>query len=101
MPSSKVPRTLPHTLRQGLITLLLTCALAGMLALATSFGYLTTHNAVGEERTIPIVAIWQAFFARLPQDAPGILSATPLLLGLVVAILTLAYVLVATLRLPE
>lgn len=97
MPSFSAPRAV----RQRLITLLLTCALAGVLALAASFGQLTTYNAAGEERATPIVAIWQAFFDRLPREAPGILSATPLLIGLVVAILALAYVLVATLRLPE
>lgn len=97
MPSSNAPRAA----RRGLITLLLALALAGVLALGASFGQITTRNAAGEERTTPIVAIWRAFFDRLPREAPGILSATPLLIGLVVAILTLAYVLVATLRLPE
>ncbi len=84
-----------------LLTLLATLALAGLLALSNSLVSLVTHDATGNERTVSIADIWQHFFARLPQGAPGILTTTPLLIALIVAFLSLAYVLVATLRLPE
>jgi len=90
----------PH-LRGTSLTLLGTLALAGLLALSNSFVSLVTYDATGTERTIPIADIWQRFFARLPQGVPGILSTTPLLIALIAAFLSLAYVLVATLRLPE
>lgn len=95
-PSDRAPR-----LRGPLLTLLGTLALAGVLALSNSLVSLITYDAAGVQRTVPIADIWQRFFARLPQGAPGILSTTPLLIALIVAFLTLAYVLVATLRLPE
>lgn len=88
-------------LRGLLLTLLSTLALAGLLALSNSLVSLVTYAAAGNERTVPIADIWQRFFARLPQGAPGILTTTPLLIALIVAFLSLAYVLVATLRLPE
>ncbi len=94
--SDRVPRP-----RGTLFTLLGTLALAGLLALSNSLVSLVTYDAAGVERTVPIADIWQRFFARLPQGAPGILGTTPLLIALVVAFLSLAYVLVATLRLPE
>lgn len=95
-PSDRTPR-----LRGRLLTLLGTLAVAGLLALGNSIVALSTYDAAGNERTIPIADIWQRFFARLPQGAPGILSTIPLLLALIVAFLALAYTLVATLRLPE
>lgn len=95
-PSDRAPR-----LRGPLLTLLGTLALAGILALSNSLVSLVTYDGAGIERTIPIADIWQRFFARLPQGAPGILSTTPLLIALIVAFLSLAYVLVATLRLPK
>jgi len=95
-PSDRAPR-----LRGPLLTLLGTLALTGLLALSSSLISLVTYDAAGNERTIPIADIWQRFFARLPQGAPGILSTTPLLIALIVAFLSFAYVLVATLRPPE
>lgn len=94
--SDRAPR-----LRGGLLTLLGTLALAGLLALSNSLVSLVTYDAAGTERTLPIADIWQRFFARLPQGAPGILGTIPLLIALIVAFLALAYALVATLRLPE
>lgn len=95
-PSDRAPR-----LRGPLLTLLGTLSLAGLLALSNSLVSLVTYDAAGVQRTVPIVDIWQRFFTRLPQGAPGILSTIPLLIALVMAFLTLAYVLVATLRIPE
>jgi hypothetical protein len=94
--SDRAPR-----LRGGLLTLLGTLALAGLLALSNSLVSLVTYDAAGTERTLPIADIWQRFFARLPQGAPGILGTIPLLIALIVAFLALAYALVATFRLPE
>jgi hypothetical protein len=95
-PSDRFPR-----LRGALFTLLGTLGLAGLLALSNSLVSLVTYDGAGIEQTVPIADIWQRFFARLPQGAPGILSTTPLLIALIVAFISLAYVLVATLRLPE
>ena len=88
-------------MRGPLLTLLGTLAVAGILALSNSLASLVTYDANGIARTVPIADIWQRFFERLPTGAPGILSTTPLLIALIVAFLSLAYVLVATLRLPE
>jgi hypothetical protein len=88
-------------LRGPLLTLLGTLALAGIMALSNSLVSLDTYDAAGNERVVLIADIWQRVFARLPRSAPGILSTTPLLIALSVAFLSLAYVLVATLRLPE
>ncbi|HEY8600592.1 MAG TPA: hypothetical protein VIL85_19305 [Thermomicrobiales bacterium] len=82
-------------------TLLLTMALAGLLALANWRLPITVYDLDRNSRVLSAGAIWTAFFTHLPTAAPGILGRTPLLLGLVVAIVALAYVLVATLRLPE
>ena len=94
--SDRAPR-----LRGPLLTLFGTLAVAGTLALGNSLISLATYDGAGVERTIPIADIWQRFFARAPAAAPGILGTTPLLIALIVACLAVAYVLVATLRLPE
>lgn len=84
-----------------MITLLGTLVVTGILVLVNAFFSLVTYDGAGIERTIPIADIWQRFFAQLPQDAPGILGVIPLLIALIVGFLALAYVLVATFRLPE
>ena len=98
MPSSKVTRTVTRGRLLG--TLLLTLALAGLLALANWLLPITVYDVDRNSRVVGAGAIWAAFFTHLPA-APAILGHTPLLLGLVVAIVALAYVLVATIRLPE
>lgn len=82
-------------------TILLTLALAGVLALANWLLPITVYDLDRNSRVLGAGAIWEAFFTHLPAAAPGILGRTPLLLGLVVAIVALAYVIVATIRLPE
>jgi hypothetical protein len=99
MPSSNVTRQITRGRLLG--TLLLTLALAGILALANWLLPITIYDLDRNSRVVRAGTIWEAFFTRLPAAAPKILSQTPLLIGLVVAIVALAYVIVATIRLPE
>ena len=87
--------------RRAAGTAALTLVLAGLLALFNWRGAIMIRDGVGVERVVPLVTIWENFFARLPQRGPGVLGRDPLLVGLVLAALALAYVLVATIRLPE
>lgn len=82
-------------------TALLTLALAGLLALVNWRLPLAIIDFTGGRRVVGLGTIWEAFFVRLPSATPGILGRTPLLAGLVVALFALAYIIVATLRLPE
>ena len=82
-------------------TVLLTLALTGLLALANWWLPLAITDFAGGRRVVGLGTIWETFFARLPPAAPGILGRVPLLAGLVVALFALAYIIVATLRLPE
>jgi hypothetical protein len=95
MPSSKATRG------RLFATLLLTLAFAGVLALANWRLPITIYDIDRNSRVVRAGTIWEAFFTHLPAAAPKILSQTPLLIGLVVAIVALAYVIVATIRLPE
>lgn len=87
--------------RRAVGTAALTAALAGVLALINWRLPLTIIDFAGVARVVWIGTIWEAFFARLPAGAPGILARGPLLTGIVVALFALAYILVATWRLPE
>lgn len=99
MLSSKIT---PQFTRGRLLgTLLLTLAFAGVLALANWLLPITIYDFDRSSRILRAGAIWEAFFTHLPASAPGILGRTPLIFGLVVAIIALAYVIVATIRLPE
>ncbi len=82
-------------------TVLLTLAFAGLLALGNWLLPITTYDIDRNSRVLRAGAVWEAFFAYLPAAVPGILGRTPLLLGLVVALVALSYVIVATIRLPE
>jgi len=95
MRSSKLTRG--HILGTALLTL----ALAGLLALANWLLPITIYDIDRNSRVLGAGAVWEALFTQLPAAAPDILGRTPLLLGLVVAIVALAYVIVATMRLPE
>ena len=107
MPSSSASRSpgdagLARLLRQRAVgTAALTLALAGLLALFNWRGAITVRGAEGVERTIALGTLWDIFFVRLPRHIPGILGRGPLTIGLALAMLTLAYVIVATLRLPD
>ena len=107
MPSSDTPvrrdeTRLTRLLRHRAVgTAALTLALAGLLALFNWRGEIMARDSAGVERVVPLATIWTDFFARLPEHAPGVLGRAPLMVGLVLAALALAYVLVATLRLPE
>ena len=102
MPFSKIDHpTRGLTRGRAIGTLLLTLAFAGLLALANWLLPITTYDIDRNSRVLGAGAVWAAFFAHLPAETPGILGRTPLLLGLVVAIVALAYVIVATIRLPE
>lgn len=87
--------------RRAVVTAALTLALAGILALINWRLPITIIDYAGFARSIWIGTIWETFFARLPVGAPGILAPGPLLIGGIVAIVALAYILVATWRLPE
>ena len=87
--------------RRAIGTAALTAALAGILALINWRLPLTIIDFTGVTRAVWIGTIWEAFFARLPVGAPGILARGPLMVGIVVAVVALAYILVATWRLPE
>jgi len=95
MRSSKLTRG--HLLGTALWTL----ALAGILALANWLLPITTYDIDRNSRVREAGSVWEALFTHLPAAAPVILGRTPLLLGLVVAIVALAYMIVATIRLPE
>jgi hypothetical protein len=87
--------------RRAAGTAALTAALAGVLALLNWRLPLTIIDFAGVARAVWIGTIWETFFARLPLGAPGILARGPLLVGVVVAVVALAYILVATWRLPD
>ncbi len=95
------PPPTAHNRRRALVTAALTLALAGGFVLANQRLRLDVRDGGGFERTVPLATLWGAFFERLPSAAPGILRQGPLVAGLVVATLALAYVFVATLRLRE
>lgn len=107
MPSSERERakgdatTRARRIRRATVTAGLTLALAGAIFLANRGAILAVQDGQGFARTVPVATLWRDFFARLPRDVPGILGPGPLAAGLVVATLALAYILVATLRLPE
>jgi hypothetical protein len=107
MPSSSVPHPagesrLARLLRHRAVgTAALTLVLAGLLALFNWLGAIRVRGAEGIERTIPLATLWDVFFERLPRHVPGILGREPLAIGLVLATLALAYVIAATIRLPE
>src|SRR4051794_6972540 len=82
-------------------TAALTLALAGLLALFNWRGTITVHGSEGSERTIALTTLWDILFVRLPRHVPGILGREPLTIGLVLATLALAYLIAATIRLPE
>lgn len=82
-------------------TALWTLALAGILALANWLLPITTYDIDRNSHVREAGSVWEALFTHLPAAAPVILGRTPLLLGLVVAIVALAYMIVATIRLPE
>ena len=82
-------------------TAALTLVLAGLLALFNWRGAIVVRGAEGIERTIALTTLWDVFFERLPRHVPGILGRGPLTIGLVLAALSLAYLIAATLRLPE
>lgn len=87
--------------RRAVGTAALTLAVAGLLALLNWRLPITIIDYAGTARAVWIGTVWEAFFARLPVAAPGILARGPLLVGVVVAVFALAYILVATWRLPE
>lgn len=87
--------------RRAIGTAALTLAMAGLLALVNWRLPITIIDFAGVARAVWIGTVWEAFFAHLPFGAPGILSRGPLLLGIVVAVFAMAYILVATWRLPE
>mgnify|MGYP001045237873 CR=1 FL=1 len=106
MPSSSPPRPGESVVarlwrRPATLTALLTLALAALFALVNWRGQITVRDGAGIERVVPLATIWETFFARLPQRVPGLLGRDALIVGLVVAVLALAYILVATIRLPE
>lgn len=90
-----------RAIRRATVTAGLTLALAGAIFLLNRGAILDVQDGQGFARTVPVATLWRDFFARLPREAPGILGPGPLAAGLVVATLALAYLLVATLRLPE
>jgi hypothetical protein len=95
---SRIARLLRH---RAAGTAALTLVLAGLLALFNWRGEIDVRGAEGIERSMPLATLWDVFFERLPRHVPGILGRDPLTIGLVLATLALAYVLAATIRLPE
>jgi hypothetical protein len=87
--------------RRGVGTALLTLALGALFVLIARLLRLTVYGALGFEYVVAPADLWRLFLARLPSPMPGILGPTPLAVGLVVATLALAYMIAATLRLPE
>lgn len=94
----RLARLLRH---RAIGTAALTLILAALFALYNWRGEILARDGAGVERVVPLATLWTDFFARLPQRAPGLLGREPLAVGLVLAALALAYVVVATLRLPE
>src|SRR5215212_3341590 len=96
--ASPIARLLRH---RSTGTAALTLALAGLLALFNWRGEITVRGSEGVERTIALTTLWDILFVRLPGHVPGILGRTPITIGLVLATLALAYLIAATIRLPE
>lgn len=86
--------------RRGFVTATLTLLLAGLFALGIRFGVITVRDSAGVYRRMAIRAVWLALLDHLPAAAPGLLSRGPLLVLLIVAVVAMAYAIVATLRLP-
>jgi hypothetical protein len=87
--------------RRGLVTALLTALLFGVFALGVARGEVVLHGGQGIGRTMRIVDIWRELLDNLPPQAPGWLGREVLLALLVLGGVAMAYVLVATLRLPD
>ncbi|MDP9371319.1 MAG: hypothetical protein M3Q65_02450 [Chloroflexota bacterium] len=103
LPPSRVSR-LARVWRSGVVTALLTVALAALFALAVDRGRIVVRvprGDVWEYRAMPIAAVWHTLLDRLPPEAPGLFNRDLLTVLLMLAGLASAYVIVATLRLPR
>ena len=98
-PTPRAPRSSPW--RRGLVTALLTALLFGVFALAVARGEVVLRGGQRIGRTMRIVDVWRALLDNLPPQAPGWLGREVLLVLLALAGVAMAYVLVATLRLPD
>ncbi len=90
--------------RPGVVTALLTVALAGLFAFAAERGEVIVRvprDNVWLYYPASVAGIWRALLDRLPPEAPGLLERGPLAILLALAGLAFAYAIVATLRLPR
>ncbi len=86
--------------KRAISTALLTVLLAALLALVNWRLPISIIDSTGTQQRVPLGTIWEAFFAHLPFALPGILARPTFLISLPLAALALAYIIVATLRLP-
>jgi hypothetical protein len=89
------------SVRHAAITAIMTLLFAALIAVVNANGHLAIRDGQGVERVVGLALIWRTIFDRLPPEAPALLSRGPLACGLILATIACAYVVVATLRLPE
>lgn len=82
-------------------TVLGTTALTVVFATIVAFARLPVRDSNGAIRTMRILDVWLALLDHLPPEAPAWLSRGPLTVALLLAMVALAYALVATLQLRD
>ena len=87
--------------RRGLVPVLLTAGVAGLIVLAVARGHLVVRDGVGLERVVPVSEVWGRLLERLPVGVPGLPGREAFVFLLALAGVAAAYTLVATLRLPN
>lgn len=90
-----------HPAWRWALTALLTAALAGLFALGVAWGRVAVRVGEAEWRALPVADVWRAPLDHLPPQAPDLLGRGVLMGLLALAVPALAYVLAATLRLPD
>lgn len=78
-----------------------TGVLASVFALLLWRLQLPVRDSNGATKTMRVLDVWLALLDHLPPEAPAFLTRGPLSFALVVALIALAYVFVATLRLRD
>jgi len=85
--------------RRGIVTLLLTAWVAGLIALMVARGQVVVRDGVGLEWAMPVSVVWGRLLDRLPTGVPGLPGREAFVVLLALAGVAAAYILVATLRL--
>jgi hypothetical protein len=82
-------------------TVATTILLSLVIAVALTLGRVEARTASAGVRNMRVIDVWRAMLDNLPDQAPGIFTREVVIVMLIVGLISFAYMLAVTLRVPR